>query len=139
MVSRKLDVVIVARVDGMSICRPGQRYAVDRNGEEHRGRWLPEGEVLPEGWADAFAETEARALLPFLRAQGHGRKPAKPTTADGRLIDRACRKLGITVSALGVKIGAHPSVLSRARHGELPEAHRTTLKSILKPQAKSTT
>lgn len=127
-----------SRGDMVQIVRPGERYAVERRGEEHRGRWLPDGEALPEGWADAFAETEARALLPFLRAQGHGRKPAKSTTADGRLIDRACRKLGVTVAALGTKIGAHPSVLSRARHGELPEAHRTTLKLILKPQAKST-
>lgn len=139
MVTGNADVVIVAQVDGMSICRPGQRYAVNRNGEEHRGRWLPDGEALPEGWTDAFAETEARALLPFLRAQGHGRKAAKPTTADGRLIDRACRKLGVTVAVLGAKIGAHPSVLSRARRGELPEVHREAIKAILKPKAKSTT
>lgn len=125
--------------NGYTLRRSGERFAVERRGEEHRGRWLPDGEALPDGWADAFAETEARALLPFLRAQGHGRKAAKPTTADGRLIDRACRKLGVTVTALGTKIGAHPSVLSRARHGELPEAHRNALKAILKRQAKAYT
>jgi hypothetical protein len=112
---------------------------VNRIGEEHRGRWLADGEALSEGWTDTFAETEARALLPFLRAHGHGRKAAAPTTADGRLIDRACRKLGVTIAALGTKIGAHQSVLSRARHGELPEVHRIAIKSILKPQPKTTT
>lgn len=122
---------------GHTLRRAGERYAVERDGEEHRGRWLAIDEPLPAGWSDVFAETEARALLPFLRANGHGRKAAAPTTADGRLIDRACRKLGITIAALGTKIGAHQSVLSRARHGELPEVHRTTIKSILKPQPKT--
>ncbi len=119
--------------------RSGERYAVKRSGEEHRGRWLSDDEPLPPGWDDGFLESEARLLLPFLRAQGHGRKAAAPTTADGRLIDRACRKLGITIAALGTKIGAHQSVLSRARHGELPEVHRNAIKAILKPQPKTTT
>jgi len=117
----------------------GERYAVKRSGEEHHGRWLAIDEPLPAGWSDVFAETEARLLLPFLRAHGHGRKAAAPTTADGRLIDRACRKLGITVAGLGAKIGAHQSVLSRARHGELPEVHRNAIKAILKPKPKTTT
>jgi hypothetical protein len=30
-------------------------------------------------------------------------------------------------------------VLSRARHGELPEVHRIAIKAILKPQPKTTT
>lgn len=119
--------------------RLGERYAVNRSGEEHRGRWLPDGEPLPIGWEDDFLEREARLLLPFLRAHGHGRKAAAPTTTDGRLIDRACRKLGITVAALGTKIGAHPSVLSRARHGELPEVHKSTLKAIVKHTTKTST
>lgn len=117
----------------------GERYAVERNGEEHRGRWLPDNEPLPAGWEDGFLESEARLLLPFLRAHGHGRKAAAPTTPDGRLIDQACRKLGITVAGLGAKIGAHQSVLSRARHGELPEVHRSAIKAILKPKPKTTT
>lgn len=124
---------------GLRIVRPGARYAVRRVGDARPGAWVSDGEALPDGWIDTFAENEARALLPFLRAHAHGRKAAKPTTADGRLIDRVCRKLGITVAALGAKIGAHPSVLSRARHGELPEAHRNALKVILKQQAKSNT
>lgn len=124
---------------GCMIRRLGERYAVQRSGEEYRGRWLPDGEPLPTGWEDGFLEREARLLLPFLRAHGHGRKAAAPTTTDGRLIDRACRKLGITVATLGAKIGAHPSVLSRARHGELPEVHRSAIKAILKPQPKRVT
>lgn len=122
-----------------NIVRPGERYAVERSGEEHRGRWLAADEALPVGWSDVFVETEARALLPFVRARWHGRKAAVPTTADGRLIDRACRKLGITIAALGTKIGAHQSVLSRARHGELPEVHRNAIRAILKPQPKQAT
>jgi len=132
-------VQLTASQTGFCLTRPQERYAVERSGEEHRGKWMATYEPLPVGWSDVFAEEEARALLPFLRAQGHGRKAAAPTTADGRLIDRACRKLGITIAALGTKIGAHQSVLSRARHGELPEIHRIAIKAILKPQPKTTT
>lgn len=134
-----MKVHIELKALGCMLRRSGERYTVKRSGEEHRGRWLPDGEPLPDGWEDGFLESEARLLLPFLRANGHGRKAAAPTTADGRLIDRACRKLGITIAALGMKIGAHQSVLSRARHGELPEVHRIAIKAILKPQPKTTT
>ena len=134
-----MKVWIESKNTGHALRRTGERYAVERSGEEHRGRWLAVDEVLPAGWSDIFVETEARALLPFLRANGHGRKAAAPTTINGRLIDRACRKLGITIAALGTKIGAHPSVLSRARHGELPEVHRNAINAILKPQPKTTT
>jgi hypothetical protein len=133
-----MKVCIETKSLGCMLRRSGERYTVKRSGDEHRGRWLSDDEPLPPEWEDVFLESEARLLLPFLRAHGHGRKAATPTTADGRLIDRACRKLGTTIAALGTKIGAHQSVLSRARHGELPEVHRIAIKAILKPQAKTT-
>lgn len=129
----------VHTLGGWRVVRSGDRYMVGAHGDEYAGQWLPNEERVPDGCSDVFTENEARLLLPFLRAQGHGRKAASPTTTDGRLIDRACRKLGITVAALGTKIGAHPSVLSRARHGELPEVHRSAIKAILKPQPNQAT
>ncbi len=114
------------------LVRPGARYAVRRSGEEHRGEWVPEGEPLPRGAGDTFTEAEARLVLPFLRVRGTaGRRGAEPTTADGKLVARACRKLGVTAAGLGERIGAHESVLSRARHGELPEVHREAIKALL--------
>lgn len=127
----------VSTPEGFRLVRPGARYAVLRAGEEHRGLWLPDDEVLPAGYTDACPENEARALLPFLRATGHGRKAAEPTSADGKLIARACKRLGITAAALGERIGAHEAVLSRARHGELPAHHRDAIKALLKGKGKS--
>ena len=121
---------------GFRLVRPGARYAVHRKGEAHRGEWLAENEALPKGWADTYPENEARALLPFLRALGHGRKAAEPTTPDGKLVARACKRLGLTAAALAETIGAHESVLSRARHGELPKAHRDAITALLKGKAK---
>ena len=112
--------------------RGGSRYVIDRSGEEHVGAWLPDGEWLPAGSTDTFPENEARALLPFLRVRSTaGRKVAEPTTPDGKLIARACKHLGLTVVALAEEIGAHESVLSRARSGELPAKHRDAIKALL--------
>lgn len=128
-----------------AIIRPGAFYAVERRGEEHRGAWLPEGEPIPKGWWPSFSEREARALLPLLRdldaraAGKGGRRAAEPTTADGKLVARACKRLGLTAAALAEAIGAHESVLSRARHGELPEAHREAIKALLRGGAKKAT
>lgn len=114
------------------LVRPGARYAVRRSGEEYRGAWVPEGEALPRGTDETFTEPEARLLLPFLRVRGTaGRRGAEPTTPDGKLVARACKKLGVTAAGLGERIGAHESVLSRARHGELTEAHREAIKALL--------
>lgn len=135
----KSHIAAVHTLAGWRVVRSGERYMVGAHGDEYAGQWLPDDERVPDGCSDIFTENEARLLLPFLRAHGHGRKAAAPTTTDGRLIDRACRKLGITVAGLGAKIGAHQSVLSRARHGELPEVHRNTIRAILKPQPKPTT
>ncbi len=54
---------------------------------------------------------------------------------DGRLVARACKRLGVTAAALAERIGAHEAVLSRARHGELPEQHREAIKALLKSGA----
>lgn len=116
------------------LTRPGARYAVHSEGDARPGAWLPDGEPLPEGWTDVYPETEARALLPFLRAVSHGRRAAEPTTADGRLIARACKKLGLTAAGLGDVIGANEAVLSRARNGELPAKHREAIKALIAPK-----
>ena len=114
------------------LVKPGARYAVRRSGEEHRGAWVPEDEALPKGTGDTFTEAEARLVLPFLRVRGTaGRRGSEPTTADGKLVARACKRLGLTAAGLAERIGAHESVLSRARRGELPEAHREAIKALL--------
>lgn len=121
------------------LVKPGARYAVRRSGEEHRGAWVPEDGALPKGTGDTFTEAEARLVLPFLRVRGTaGRRGAEPTTPDGKLVARACRKLGVTAAGLGERIGAHESVLSRARHGELPEAHRAAIRALLDASKKRT-
>jgi uncharacterized protein YggL (DUF469 family) len=38
---------------------------------------------------------------------------------------------------LAEQIGAHESVLSRARHGELPETHREAIKALLAAKKKA--
>lgn len=117
MPTRKAPPVQIAPSSaGFRLVRPGARYAVHRKGEEHRGEWIAEGDALPKGWTDTYPEDEARALLPFLRARGTaGRRGAAPTTPDGKLVARACKRLGVTAAALAETIGAHESVLSRAR------------------------
>lgn len=115
------------------ILKPGARYVVRRKGDEHEGRWLPDGEATPAGYGDTFTEAEARLLLPFLRARGAaGRVSREATTPDGKLVVRAKRALGLTAAGLGEAIGAHESVLSRALHGSLPDAHREAIRALLK-------
>lgn len=124
--------VQVMSANVVRIVRPGARYAVNRSGEEYQGRWALEGAPLDRHTSDRFTEDEARLLLPFLRVRGTaGRRGADPTTPDGKLVARACKKLGVTAAGLGERIGAHESVLSRARHGELTEAHRLAIKALL--------
>jgi len=138
---RPHPVQIALSPGGFRLVRPGARYAIQRRGEEHPGDWLPDAEPLPKGWADTFPEDVARAVLPLLRrlegaaAGKGGRKGAAPTTPDGRLIARACKRLGLTAAALAEAIGAHESVLSRARHAELPERHREAIAALLKRDA----
>ena len=140
MASRKPSPIqaVVTPAGGYRIVRLGTRYAATRSGEEHRGNWLPDDELLPNGDEDTFSEGEARLLLPLLRdlegraAGKGGRRAAEPTTADGQLVARACKRFGLTAAGLAESIGAHESVLSRARHGELPEAHRRAILALLK-------
>lgn len=121
------------------LTRPGARYAVHREEDARPGAWLPDGEELPEGWLDIFSEDEARLLLPFLRVRATGgRQGGEPTTADGRLVARACKRLGLTAAGLAEKIGAHESVLSRARNGELPEKHRDAIRALLRGAKEAT-
>lgn len=123
----------VSSPEGFRLVRPGARYAVHREGDARPGAWLAEDEALPKGWSDVFPEDEARSLLPFLRVRGTaGRPGAEPTTPDGKLVARACKRLGLTAAALAERIGAHEAVLSRARHGELPKRHREAIKDLLK-------
>jgi hypothetical protein len=143
MPTRKLHPVqITPSLGGFRLVRPGARYAVQRRGEEHVGDWLPEDEALPAGWVDAFPEDLARTMLPLLRrlegaaAGKGGRKGGEPTSADGRLVARACKRLGLTAAALAERIGAHQSVLSRARSGELPKKYREAITAILKGKSK---
>ena len=124
--------VQVMSANVVRIVRPGARYAVTRSGEEYRGGWAPEGTPLSRHASDRFTEDEGRLLLPFLRVRGTaGRPGSEPTTADGKLVARACKRLGVSAAGLAERIGAHESVLSRARHGELPEAHRLAIKALL--------
>lgn len=141
MASRKPNPIqAVSSPAGFRLVRPGARYVVERQGEEHRGEWLPEGEPL-QAASDTFTESEARLLLPLLRdlegrAAGKGGRPrAEPTTPDGKLVDRACKRLSLSAAALAASIGAHESVLSRARHGELPPVHREAILALLRGQA----
>lgn len=135
---RPHPVQIAASPGGFRLIRPGARYAIERRGEEHPGDWLPEDAALPKGWVDTFSEDVARAVLPLLRrlegaaAGKGGRKGTEPTTPDGRLVARACKRLGLTAAALAEAVGAHESVLSRARHGDLPEKHREAIVALLR-------
>lgn len=134
----------VPALGGFRLTRPGARYAVKRRGDAHEGEWLPESDATPRGWDDAFQEPEARSLLALLRrlegtaAGKGGRKAAEPTTPDGKLVARACKRLGLTAVALAEAIGAHESVLSRARHGELPPKFRDAIEALLKRKPKTT-
>jgi len=112
---------------------------VERRGDELRGAWLPDADPLG-GADDAFTEREARLLLPLLRdmegmaAGKGGRHAAEPTTPDGRLVARACKKLGVRDDELAALIGAaDKTVISRVRNGTrgLPEAQRDALRSLL--------
>lgn len=117
---------------GARIVKPGARYAVVRAGEEHGGTWVPEGEALPPGASDTFTEAEARLVLPLLRVRGAaGRRGSQPTTEDGRLIARACAELDISAAVLAERLGTDAAVLSRARHGALPEIHRSRILEML--------
>jgi len=120
---------------GYRLTRPGARYAVHREEDARPGTWLPDSEALPEGWTDVYLEDEARSLLPFLRSRGGaGRKGGAPTTLDGKLVALACKKLGLTATALADLIGATKAQLSRARAGELPAKHREAIKALLAPK-----
>lgn len=137
--SKPHPIQVVPSPAGFCLTRSGARYTIEPSGEEHRGTWLPENEALPTGWIDAFPEAVARALLPLLRdlegrAAGRGgRKAAEPTTPDGKLVAGACECLGVTAAALADRIGTHASVLSRARHGQLPVKYRKAIRELLRP------
>lgn len=77
------------------------------------------------GWADAFPQDRG------------GRKKSEPTTPDGKFIDSACERMGVSAAALAETIGAHESVLSRARNGVLPKRHRESITALLKVKAHS--
>ncbi len=131
----KQQIQAVSTHEGFRLVRPGARYAVCRKGDARPGAWLREDEALPMGWVDAFPEEEARSLLPFLRARGKaGRRGAAPTTADGRLVARACARLGLTAAALAERIGVHETMLSKARNGTLVKKHREAIKALLKEE-----
>ena len=127
------------------LVRPGARYVVTREGEERPGVWLPDGTNLPPGATDDYPENEARSLLAVLRAlEGRaagkgGRHAAEASSPDGRLIARARRKLGLTMSGLAGLLGVDNAQLSRAMSGELPAKHRDAIKALLKSGAKKAT
>lgn len=78
----------------------------------------------------AIVESVAAILEPFAAGKG-GRPAGKATTPDGRLIQRARKTLGVSMTGLAERIGVHKSVLSRALKGELPEAHREAVKALV--------
>lgn len=57
---------------------------------------------------------EQRAALDALLASPPAREPAP--TADGRLLDNACARLGLTLTALAGRLGVGVEHLSRVRH-----------------------
>jgi hypothetical protein len=134
VVVRKLSFVrIVMSGDVARIVTPPARYAARRSGDAYEGEWIATDAPLPDGMTDAFTESEARLLLPFLRAKANvGRDSREPTTADGRLIVRAKKSLGMSAGQLAKAIGAHESALSRAMGGELPVAHRESIRTLLR-------
>lgn len=115
------------------IARPGARYAVAHEGDELRGVWLLHGEACAKTQRDHFTLAEGALLLPFLRARIGGRPPTPATTPEGRLIDRACRKLGLSAEQLAAQIGADKTVLSRARtrSDALPSKYKQALHALL--------
>lgn len=118
----------------VQVVRPGARYAVTAEGDELRGAWVPDGVRCAAGQRDSFTSPEGMLLLPLLRARHAGGRPRAPaTTPHGRLIDRACRRLGISAEQLATRIDAHESILSRARTGNatlLPK-HLDALHALL--------
>jgi len=86
---------------------------------------------LRAGRPRAEIEAEVADLLrPAPRAPGAGRKAAKATTPDGRLVARAAKRAG-SMAALATLTGVHASTLSRALHGELRDDHRAAIQMFL--------
>lgn len=81
--------------------------------------------ALVRRWMRALAV----ALLAPTRV---GRPPRRATTPDGRLVQRACRRLDLSMTALARRLGTHKSVLSRALHARLPTKHRAAIRSLLR-------
>ncbi len=125
------------------VTRPGARYATHREGDERPGVWLDEATPAAPGFVDAFPEDEARSLLVTLRAietrprGGKGGRPAgEATTPDGKLIVKARKALGLTMSGLAGALGIQNAQLSRAMTGELPAKHRDAIKALIKSKGK---
>jgi hypothetical protein len=127
-VTRQRDTVqIVQHGPCYRLTRGSNVYAVRVDGDALRGEWVPLA-AIPNGSTADLSEEAARIALPLLRSLGRlGRNALPAESSDGKLVDRACRVLGVNRTGLAARLGTGPAVLSRAREGELPPAHRETL------------
>lgn len=128
--SPAVPIRIVPQGSAFRVVRSGARYAVERRGELHPGRWLPLPEPLPDGWADTFPEAGARALGGVLAArESRGRPTREPTSDAGRVVVEALEALDFDMTELAEALGVSKSLLSRALDGTLAEEHQARLRA----------
>lgn len=119
------------------IVRAGEVYVVPKEGPDLSGEWH-KPDAIPDGFTSELTSREAGLLAPVLRGNKGGRPRSEAATPDGKLIDRACKLLGVNQAGLAAMSGIAPAVLSRARKLTaddgipLTEQHREKLREMVK-------